>query len=625
MSILTGIDGWLMYETGPEIVIDIGARIVISLVLGSIGGTIVAFLSLTYVLRRTGLVEERCEKLNRLGIIIMILVGSSAILGVALRWAIAVGLLNLSNQSYIVLWSCLSIVLVVVTLTWNIAAPGRFIAASSAAYTLSGRSTRRLLLAVGIGALFTAFSDRLAPGILRRSASGPRAKPGSPNILLVTFDALCAEDMSVYGYHLPTTPNMDALSRSSAVFSNYYATSTFTTPCIASMLTGRYPSDTHVYHYGGRLRGNAATQTLANALRAAGYTTAASVANPGAHPDCLGFGGGFDVLPPPPIEDFATAEAASMFHSATLAADAGFAGRITPYLLEQLSPRMFGRTRSDFPPALSFRQSEEVLAQLSDPFFLWIHVYAPHFPYLPDPPFLKSFLQNDELRTHSDFAKLFDLKGYNYSRPKQPLIDKARLRYDEWIAQADHAFGEFMGKLRSSRRFDQTAVIVSADHGESFQGGYVGHGGPRHLRPVLHVPLLIHLPGQAVQQNISRVTDHTSLAPTILEIAGIARPDWMDGGQSLNGLLRGEGANEESLAFTQYFEANSAFKPVEKGTVGAIDGRHQYVFNLETKIGELYDLDEAQEQRMDLAQNEPTITAKMHNEIKRRFPRLLGS
>jgi arylsulfatase A-like enzyme len=623
LSILTEIDGWLMYETGQEVATEIGARIAIALGIGVIAGMLVTLLALPYVLRQSATLQERCETISRIGSIMMILFGGSSILGVLLRWAMIVGLLNLTSHAIILLWSCISGLLFIAILIWRIVLPERFIPPASIVQTVSGPVTRRFLLIAGIGGTLTAFSNKIAHRTSKLPARAARAKPSSPNILLVTFDALSAEDMSLYGYHLPTTPNIDSLARSGFVFPNYYGVSTFTTPCIVSMLTGRYPSNTHVYHYGGRLQGAAAAQTLPNALRAGGYMTAASVANPGAHPDCLGFGNDFDDLPPCPINDFATREAAALFHSATLAADAGFAARLVPYGLEQLSPRFFGQSHSSFPPILSFRQAEKMLDGLEGPFFLWVHAYAPHFPYLPTPPYLGKFLHSAELRTHAEFADMVDLKGYNYSPSKQSVVDKARLRYNEWIAEADNAFGQFMKTMRSTGHFDKTAIIVSSDHGESFQGGYVGHGGPRQLRPILHVPLVVHLPGQTQGRQIATVADQTRLAPTILEIAGIARPDWMDG-QSLCGLMRGESGTQEPLAFTQYFEPNSAFKPIEHGTVGVLDAQHQYVFSMDTKVGALYNVEEAHEQTIDRSLSEPQRAIDLREDIRRRFPHLLG-
>ncbi len=612
-----------MFESGRDIANEVFARVTIALGLGVIFGMSATLLALPYVLRRSSAtMRERSERLARIGTLIMVLVSSSAVLGVLVRWIMGIGLLNLTNHAYILLWFCLSSLVLVATVVWHIR--GHTMPTTKLVRTFSSPATRRFLLIAGVSSLLSAFSNQLVPRTSAQSRRSTRTKPSGPNIVLVTFDALSAEDMSLYGYHLPTTPNIDSLAESSFVFSNFYASSTFTTPSIVSTLTGRYPSNTHVYHYGGRLKNKAAAQTLPRVLRAGGYTTAASVANPGARPDCLGFGDDFDVLPSAPILDYGARELAEWFHSGALAADAAFAGGIAPYLLEQLSPRLFGRTHSTFPPILSFQQAETILHGLDGPFFLWVHVYAPHFPYLPEPPYLNKFLHSDELRTHSDFANIADLKGYRYSPSKQPIVDKARMRYNEWIAQADDAFGQFMTTLQSSRHSEKTAVIVTADHGESFQGGYIGHGGANQLRPIVHVPLVVRLPGQTNRRDFSTPADQTRLAPTILEIAKMSRPEWMDG-QSLSGVMRGENSTERPLAFTEYFETNSAFKAIEHGSVGVIDGQHQYVFNLESKTGSLYKLDEAHEQKFDLALIEPGVVSALHEDLGKQFPDLLRS
>ena len=74
---------------------------------------------------------------------------------------------------------------------------------------------------------------------------------------------------------------------------------------------------------------------------------------------------------------------------------------------------------------------------------------------------------------------------------------KARLRYDEFLADADSAFGVFLSGLEAAGRLQNTAVIVSADHGESFEGG-IFHARPAIIRPALRFTslLMIRMPGQ---------------------------------------------------------------------------------------------------------------------------------
>jgi arylsulfatase A-like enzyme len=628
ISTLMEIDGWRAYETGSELLHEIGARLILSIGVAAIVGTAAAIVALPYVLADRASIEARCRRVVQFASSVVALGFAAALVGLLIRWATRAGLLAISQRASMVLWLGLTALLVCgYLLRYRLLGSAQARQSPDFVDTFSGKVTRRLVLISGAAGLLTAFHDT-KPARAPRGVRLPRQAP-APNVILVTFDALSAGDISCYGYPLQTTPNIDALARVSHLFSHYYAVSTFTTSNVVSMLSGRYPSSTRVYHYGGKLHGVESERTLPRELRKAGYRTLASVANPGAHPGCLGFGADFDDLPAAPIADFVTRETAAVFQSAQLADEAGVAARLVPYTLEQMSPRLFGQKRSSAPPALSFAQAEALLEKVQSPYFLWVHTFAPHFPYLPDPPYLHRFLADDELRTHAEFANMVDLKGYSYSLARQPIVDKARLRYDEWIAQADDAFGRFMAMLRDSGRLQDTAVIVSADHGESFAGGYVGHGGADLRRPILHVPLLIHLPGQTRGGIINDVADQTALAPTILELVGSARPPWMEG-RSLGPLLQSSGTtqaaagSDSSLAFAQYLEPNSVFGAVTRGTMGVIDGHNQYVLTLDDGRGVLYDLEDSDRQVHNRAGSQPELAARLRAQIAHRFPALLG-
>jgi arylsulfatase A-like enzyme len=106
-------------------------------------------------------------------------------------------------------------------------------------------------------------------------------------------------------------------------------------------------------------------------------------------------------------------------------------------------------------------------------------------------------------------------------------------------------------------------VIVSADHGESFEGGVYMHGSDNLTRPQLHVPLIIQTPGQRRGKRVKVTADHTSLAPTILELAGLPRPAYLCG-QSLVPWLSGDrdGASQ-GVAFSQYLWNAKLFDPIQ--------------------------------------------------------------
>jgi arylsulfatase A-like enzyme len=280
-------------------------------------------------------------------------------------------------------------------------------------------------------------------------------------------------------------------------------------------------------------------------------------------------------------------------------------------LLEHYSPRLFAETKSGYPPAGSFGQAREILQGMPGRFFLWVHLLAPHWPYLPNSENVGRFLPSNEVRTIEE-------QMTSHAR----LIQKLRLRYDEFIADADSAFGGFLAELEGAQRLRNTAVIVSADHGESFEGGFYGHGSPYQTRPIVHIPLIIHLPGQENGSRIGVTMDQTSLAPSILEIAGVPRGDWMRGPSLLPWLNRDNQGADQGLAFTQYLETDSIFRPVRNGTVGVIDGRHQYVLDLATGKGILRGLDEAQMKDLDRSAQNPALAQTLRDTIYARFPDL---
>jgi arylsulfatase A-like enzyme len=498
--------------------------------------------------------------------------------------------------------------------------------------TLGEKPTRRAAIATGIASAALVageLSVRKTVAAKTRPVSLPRRT--GPNVLLITFDALSAEDMSLYGYRLPTTPNIDEFARRSTAFTNFYSASNFTTPCVASMLTGLYPSDHRVYHLEGSLARGFAAKNLPHLMRSGGYSVGASINNPVAYFLAEGIMEDFDYLPKPPHrpDNFANLwDATEVLHRPQ-----PYGSRLREYedledvsidatiALRKMSPSLTGSPHLVYSPGASFAQAREYLNGLPDGFFLWVHTLAPHSPYLPEAPYLGRFL-DPGARLQNIGANSFP----RYALSDQKNVDDTRLRYDELVAQTDGAFGAFMSELERSGRLRDTAVIVSADHGESFEGGFFSHAYPFQTRPVLHIPLIVRMPGQEQGYRIAHTTDQTSLAPTILDIARLPQPVWMPG-QSLvpllNGVPENYGENQGGgLAFTQYLATNSLFKPLNSGTVGVIDGQHQYVLDLATGTGKLRGLAEAQICDLDRSVENPALAQTLRETIYRRFPNL---
>jgi len=416
---------------------------------------------------------------------------------------------------------------------------------------------------------------------------------------------------------------IDAFARKGTVFTNFYSASTFTTPSVATMLTGLYPSETLVYQLYTRARAANAERSVPHLMRTAGYATGAFLSSPVAFYLAKGLEDEFDALPEP---QFPTGRMQALWNVTTpLHQDSSLGNRLEEYYDLEHVWTSVGRLPKNlamrYRPVASFEQARQVLAKLPDGFFLWVHLVTPHEPYLPDSVDRGRFLPDAELRSFEEESGL--RWQPHYAPDQQSQVDRRRLAHDEFIATADRAFGAFMSDLEKSGKLRDTTVIVSADHGESFEGAVYTHRSEYLTRPVIHVPLISRTPGQEDGRTVAFTADQTALAPTILELAGVPKPDWMRG-QSLAGWLNRNGQGEgEGLAFTQHFEKNSVFKPVRHGTVGVIDGQYQYLVYLDTRKGALRPLNEAQIWNLDRSAEHPARAEALRTAIHARFPDLV--
>ena len=494
---------------------------------------------------------------------------------------------------------------------------------------LEEKTTRRAAIGLAAATVAVIAAERVTKTAITRAAPLPGKRP-ERNILLISFDALGADDMSLYGYRLPTTPRLEEFAKRSSVFTNFFSASTFTTPGIASILTGLYPSEHGVYHIPGRFDAQRARMTLPHVLREKGFATGASIANPYAFFLNQDIAGDYDIFPDMPfhVRDLRRAwNGTSILHQqgalgnrAVEFVDFKHAFELLPNLAEQRYPKRFARLNSPFPPEQSFAQGLEILDRLPQGFFLWIHVMAPHGPYLPDRSHAGRFLPSGEMRT--EMAQTSFTPATSYTPKQQHLVDLARLRYDEFVSETDEAFGRFISQAEARGRLQNTMMVVTSDHGESFEGGVYSHKSRYLTRPQIHIPLMIRMPGQEQGRRISRVADQTSIAPTILEAVGLTKAEWMRGRSLIPELTVNSPVTEPASAFTQYFETDSTMRPLRKGTVGIIRDREQYIVDLPTGKGFLRPLSEAQSKDCDHSAENPALAAELRSAIHARFPEL---
>jgi len=316
---------------------------------------------------------------------------------------------------------------------------------------------------------------RFAWLMLAAITSGPAlwcapADKSLPNVLLITVDTLRADHLSCYGYGRNTSPYIDALAREGSRFSRAYTSIPLTGPAHISLFTGRYPQENGVRRNGVAPPDERALVTLPQILRGHGYQTGAFVSSWPLLGRLTHLDRYFSSY------DETLTRSYQIFNSSRYAED------VTP-------------------PALKWLHKH---ANKKKPFFLWVHYFDPHEPYM--------------FRADFDPPKVADARR---DEPPQDGDMRERVRsYDSEIYYTDHNIGKLLQALDDMHIKDSTMVVLVADHGESLgQHGYVGHG--RHVyEGIVHIPLIIRYPGHVKPgQVIGTPVSIVDVTPTVVDLS----------------------------------------------------------------------------------------------------------
>lgn len=355
-----------------------------------------------------------------------------------------------------------------------------------------------LLLAVGV--LVAACSQR------DRGA----AAPARPDILLVTLDTLRADHTSAYGYARPTTPRLEEIARDGVRFATAYAPMPTTLPSHATMLTGLLPRTLGLLKNGIPFTHPA--PTLAETLAADGYATAAFVSS-FVLDRSFGLARGFATY-----DDRFARDACKGYEKEWegFALEGGFCrrGAITREQAER-----WLEDNGYLGAATGAAGSATGPAAATAPFFLWIHLFDPHDPYLPPPA----------------EAALLPPQSAN---PTQ--LERQIAAYDGEIRYTDDQVGKLLDRLAAAGRLDDTLVIVVSDHGEGLMDhGWMHHGALLYEEAV-RIPFLVRWPAQLPRGRVvEEPVQLADIVPTVHELLGLAPPAHAVEGVSLAGALRG--------------------------------------------------------------------------------------
>ncbi len=427
---------------------------------------------------------------------------------------------------------------------------------------------------------------------LRAPASALSAR--APHILLVTMDALSAPRMSLYGAARPTTPKLQDFARSATVFDRAYANGNFTTAGIASIMTGTRPWT----HRALQLVAVPLPATRENSLPAllerAGYQTGYVSSTPYAGASTEGLGAYFDFAAHDRIPIILLCRDGLV---AVLPYECA-AARIPmlTFVEDRLDRTMSvfewtSNTQYDPRPAIKSALDWLSSVDKSKPVFLWLHLFPPHGPYAAPPPWLGTF---DPSHLASDFRDSSSADNYAFSALGARRARVLSARYDESVRYVDHYVGEFLDQAMKILG-SNTAIIVASDHGESFAHGYGTHAGPGLFDGIIHIPLIVKLPGQKTPSRSSVVAEQVDIAPTVAQLAGVTPPESWEGHSLIGNPTSGVA---DQPAFSMNFEENPRRADLTTGSVAVIDGRwklvhymgHLHYFLVPPLHDELYDL-----------------------------------
>jgi arylsulfatase A-like enzyme/Flp pilus assembly protein TadD len=342
------------------------------------------------------------------------------------------------------------------------------------------------------------------------SAHPPRP---AANVLIITIDTLRADRLSCYAPDSAPTPYIDKLAEQGVLFSRAFAHTTLTLPSHANIFLGTTPL-LHGVHTNTSTTVHDRFLTLAEHFKTAGFHTGAFIG--GSTLDSrFGLDQGFDVY-----DDDFKIKGAIKFHEAERTA-------------EETVGRAIGWLRA-----------------VRTPWFLWVHLFDPHYPYEPPEPF------------HTEYSEA---------------------PYDGEVVYTDATVGRLFDFLKKIGQDRTTAIVLTSDHGESLGD----HGEETHgilaYNPTLWIPLILYYPGIKPAE-ISQPVAHIDIFPTVCDLLGLEKPRSLQG-LSLRPTLQGKQLEPRQI----YFESlepyyNMGWAPL----TGFIEQNMKFV---DSPIPEIYDLD----------------------------------
>jgi len=353
----------------------------------------------------------------------------------------------------------------------------------------------RLAFLLGVSVLAGVFAACDAPELTPSSSSTPVAlapiDTAPRNVLWIVLDACRADRLSCYGYHLPTSPNIDAVAERGVIFEHNFSQAPATAPSVPIYMTGR--------------------------------TNAVAYQDPG------GMGLWFFRKPPPEEKLVSTIFRENGYLTGMFSASPWYtehsplAKSFDEFYWLYTGEEPVGETYREQNPPI-FQWLEQRASRPDEPFFMYLHTLDTHGPRYHrntdprwlDPDFPKE--RDKELRVWG--ARAVQNANLAFSARDQAHIGNL---YDGGVRHTDAMMGEVFDHLERLGLAGSTVVIISSDHGELLgqDGASISHPPRNSVDDLLHVPLIVAGPGIPEGHRVSTMTQSADIVPTLVDLLGM--------------------------------------------------------------------------------------------------------
>lgn len=458
-----------------------------------------------------------------------------------------------------------------------------------------------------------------------------------PNILFIHTDEQRADTLGCYGNDLVETDRIDGLAADGVTFEEAHCTHPLCMPSRGSLLTGRYPSANGLWRNGIALPED--EQTIAEELRDVGYSTGLLGkahftpygGDPGRYPESNRIGNvdeetcwefwrsfegpyyGFDHVEMSLAHGRGSLdgghyglwvheehpEAVELFEqeNALEPTNTEFNSWVSAALLDVHASTWVADRTIDF---------METHVDGDDPFFAWVGIPDPHFPYDPPRPYAGQTDPGDVALPTDWRAEAWDdvpqiveqYMGEQYGAPWGEITEEqARetiAHYYDMVNLVDDSVGRILDGLDRFGIADDTVVVFTSDHGDWLGDHAMWQKGAVHTRGVTRIPWIIRWPGvTAPGRRVAPVSSQIDMVPTLLDAAGVDIPYGVQG-TSLRPVLTGESSSVRPFAYVEHRHEEGGsvnFSPGDVHLKTVITDRYRYSHytGIEEAYGELFD------------------------------------